>query len=78
SLSEAFGLDIYPHTNIQQPLHAQLVASVPNGKMVEHIDWLTDVWRYPIKPVDGYFDLKSLKGAGSEVTEKAINKFRID
>ena len=77
NLSEAFGLNVYPHTNIQQPLHGQLVASVPNGKMVEHVDWLTDVWRYPVKPENGYFNLKSVEGAGSEVTEKAIEKFSV-
>ena len=78
NLSEAFGLNVYPHTNIQQPLHAQLVASVPNGKMVEHVDWLADVWKYPIAPENGYFHLGTIKGAGSEVKEKAIEKYVVD
>jgi L-alanine-DL-glutamate epimerase-like enolase superfamily enzyme len=77
NLSEAFGLNVYPHTNIQQPLHGQLVASVSNGKMVEHVEWLTDVWRYPVRPEKGYFHLNSIRGAGSEVTEKAIEKFLV-
>lgn len=38
SLSEAFDLNIYPHTNIQQPLHAQLFASIPNRNVVAHAD----------------------------------------
>ncbi len=66
SLSEAL-TSIYPHTNIQQPLHAQLFASIPNRNVVEHVDWLSDILKYPITSENGCFHLDTIKGTGSEV-----------
>ncbi|KJE49493.1 MULTISPECIES: mandelate racemase/muconate lactonizing enzyme family protein [Acidiplasma] len=77
NLAEAFGINVYPHTNIQQPLHAQLVLSVKNGRMVEHVPWLLDVWKYPLKPENGYFHLNNIKGAGTEIKETAIEKYSV-
>ncbi len=77
NLAGAFGINVYPHTNIQQPLHTQLVASISNGIMVEHVPWLLDVWKYPVEPENGYFHLNNIKGVGTEIREDAIEKYKI-
>jgi L-alanine-DL-glutamate epimerase-like enolase superfamily enzyme len=66
---------VYPHTNIQQPLHVQLVASCANAKMVEHVPWLLDVWKNPLIPKEGYFSLPDVVGAGTEIRQEAISKY---
>ncbi len=75
NLADDFGINVYPHTNIQQPLHTQLVAAVKNGMMVEHVPWLLDVWKYPVEPENGFFYLNKIKGAGTEVRDDAIEKY---
>jgi L-alanine-DL-glutamate epimerase-like enolase superfamily enzyme len=77
SLAEAFGLSVHPHTNIQQPIHVQLVASSRNGGFVEHVPWLLDVWKYPLVPKNGYFELPQFIGVGSEIREEALHKYSI-
>ncbi len=70
-------VNVYPHTNIQQPLHVQLVAATVNASAVEHVPWLLDVWKEPLEPKGGYFDLPQLPGAGTEIREDAIQKYRV-
>lgn len=78
NLAEAFNLSVYPHTNIQQPLHVQLVASARNSHVVEHVPWLLDVWKHPVQPENGYFALPEAPGAGTEVKESAIEKYAVE
>ncbi len=75
NLAESFNLSVYPHTNIQQPLHVQLVAATRNASVVEHVPWLLDVWKNPVEPVGGYFKLPEQPGAGTEVRMDAIDKY---
>ncbi|MGA2664867.1 MAG: mandelate racemase/muconate lactonizing enzyme family protein [Nitrososphaerales archaeon] len=75
SMADAFNIPVYPHTNIQQPVHVQLVAASRNASVVENVPWLLDVWEHPSVPKDGYFELPSEPGAGSEVREDAIARY---
>ena len=75
NFAEMFNVNVYPHTNIQQPLHVQLVAAVKNGSVVEHVPWLLDVWKNPTRPKDGYFDLPETPGTGTEIRTDAIEKY---
>lgn len=68
-------INVYPHTNVQQPLHVQLVAGTANASVVEHVPWLLDVWKEPLEPKDGYFSLPKRAGAGTEIREDAIQKY---
>lgn len=77
NLADAFNLSVYPHTNIQQPLHVQLVASAGNSHVVEHVPWLLDVWKYPVEPKNGFFHLPEVPGAGTEIREDAIEKYGV-
>lgn len=75
NLAAAFNTNVYPHTNIQQAVHVQLVAATPNASVVEDVPWLHDVWKYPAIPKDGYFEFPSSPGAGTEVRADAIDKY---
>lgn len=44
---------------------------------MEHVPWLLDVWKYPLKPENGYFHLNNIKGAGTEIKETAIEKYSV-
>jgi L-alanine-DL-glutamate epimerase-like enolase superfamily enzyme len=77
NLAEAFNLNVYPHTNIQQPLHVQLAASCRNSFVVEHVPWLLDVWKHPLVPRQGYFELPESPGAGTEVRADALEKYAV-
>lgn len=77
NLAEAFNIPVYPHTNIQQPVHVQLVAASRNAAGLENVPWLLDVWKSPSFPKDGYFDLPDAAGAGTEVRLDAIAKFGV-
>jgi len=70
-----FNISVYPHTNIQQPVHVQLVAATPNAMLVEHVPWLLNVWKNPLVPKNGYFELPSVPGTGTEVRHDAIAKY---
>jgi L-alanine-DL-glutamate epimerase-like enolase superfamily enzyme len=75
NLADVFNIPVYPHTNIQQPLHVQLVAATRNAPVVENVPWLLDVWTHPAIPKNGYFELPQVAGAGTEVREDAIQKY---
>jgi L-alanine-DL-glutamate epimerase-like enolase superfamily enzyme len=77
NLAEAFNVNVYPHTNIQQPLHVQLVAASRNAHVVEHVPWLLDVWKYQNIPHEGYFELPKVAGAGTEIKQEAIKKYEV-
>lgn len=77
SLANSKNVNVYPHTNIQQPVHVQLVAASPSGRIVEHVPWMLDVWKYPLEPQDGYFTLPEEPGIGTEVREDAIEKYGV-
>ncbi len=68
-------INVYPHTNIQQPLHVQLVAASTNASVVEHVPWLLDVWKDPLVPKQGFFELPKSPGAGTQIREDAIEKY---
>lgn len=78
NFAEMHNLNVYPHTNIQQPLHVQLAASCRNSSVVEHVPWLLDVWKTPVEPKEGYFELPQVAGAGTEVRLDAIEKYSVD
>jgi L-alanine-DL-glutamate epimerase-like enolase superfamily enzyme len=75
NFADTFNVNVYPHTNIQQPLHVQLVGAVRNASVVEHVPWLLDVWETPTEPKNGYFELTQIPGAGTEVRVSAIEKY---
>lgn len=70
-------INVYPHTNIQQPLHVQLVAASTNASVVEHVPWLLDVWKEPLVPKRGFFELPGHSGAGTEIRQDAIEKYAV-
>jgi len=77
SMADAHNINVCPHTNIQQPVHVQLAASVRNSPLVENQPFFLDVWKTPLQPKNGYFEAPEVSGAGTEVKEEAIKKYGV-
>ena len=78
ALARAYGLEVIPHTNVQQKLHVQLAAATENVRMVEcGYETLFDIWENPVQVVDGYYTLPEEPGLGCKLTDEVLEKFRI-
>lgn len=75
--AEMFNIRVYPHTNIQQPVHVQLAATCESASLVEHVPWLLDVWAHPLVPEGGYFELPSHAGTNTEVRDSALEEYGV-
>lgn len=79
ALARSYNLEVIPHTNVQQKLHAQLAAASPNVPMVEYCyESLADIWEDPIKVVDGYYTLPEEPGLGCKLTDKVLKECRVE
>lgn len=78
ALARCYDLEVIPHTNVQQKLHAQLAAASPNVPMVENCyESLLDIWEDPIKVEDGYYTLPEEPGLGCKLKDSVLEKYRI-
>lgn len=78
ALARAYNLEVVPHTNVQQKLHAQLAAATPNVPMVENCyESLNDIWEEPVRVVDGYYTLPEAPGVGCKIRDEVIKACRI-
>lgn len=78
ALARSYNLEVIPHTNVQQKLHAQLAAATPNVPMVEYCyESLVDIWENPIKVVEGYYTLPEEPGLGCKLTDKVLEEYRV-
>jgi len=78
ALADCHGLPVVPHTNVQQKLHVQLAAATPNAILVENCyESIQDIWKEPIKVVDGHYPLPQEPGVGLELTQETIDRCRI-
>lgn len=78
ALAAAFGAPVVPHTNVQQKLHVQLAAATPGCTMVENCyESLNDIWKDPVRVVDGFYTLPQEPGVGLELREDVVSRCRI-
>lgn len=78
ALARAYNLEVIPHTNVQQNLHAQLAAATENVPMVEHCyESIADIWEDPVRVIDGYYTLPEAPGLGCKIRDDVIEKFRV-
>ncbi len=77
-LADVFGVPVVPHTNVQQKLHSQLVASIPNAPMMENAyESILKIWKEPPKIDAGYMALPRSPGIGCEVNQEVIEKYSL-
>lgn len=79
ALARCYDLEVIPHTNVQQKLHAQLAAVSSNVPMVENCyESLSDIWEDPIKVENGYYTLPQEPGLGCKLKDSILEKYRIN
>jgi len=79
ALARCYNLEVIPHTNVQQKLHVQLAAASPNVPMVECCyESMFNIWKDPIKVVDGYYTLPQESGLGCEFTDEVFEKYLVE
>ena len=75
-LAAAYDIPIAPH--LAPELSVSIVASIPNGSLVEWIaGWPAELWRDPPRIVDGHMIPPSRPGHGVEFSADAIKRFTV-
>ncbi len=80
-MAAGFDIPIAPHYNWD--VHTQLVASIPNGLIIEYfvrgsgVKVFDDVLENPIAPANGYIEPRSAPGFGWILRPEGLNKYRI-
>ena len=78
-LAQEYNLPIAPHA--QHDLSAQLVASIPNGTIVEYFykdaDIMKDttLFKSTLQPRDGFLTPSNEPGVGFAIDESRVNEF---
>ena len=55
----------------------QLMASIPNGQLLEYVDFLDDVWVEPVLPVDGVLTAPERPGHGLAFKPEILQDFTV-
>jgi L-alanine-DL-glutamate epimerase-like enolase superfamily enzyme len=74
TLADTWGLTLAPH--LFSELMVQVMASIPNGLVLEYMGWLDDLWVECPMPVDGKMRPLQKPGHGLMVKPEAIREFR--
>jgi L-alanine-DL-glutamate epimerase-like enolase superfamily enzyme len=74
TLADTWGLTLAPH--LFSELMVQVMASIPNGLVLEYMGWLDDLWVECPLPVDGKMRPLQKPGHGLRVKPEAIREFR--
>lgn len=73
-LADTWGLTLAPH--LFSELMVQLMASIPNGLVIEYMGWLDDLWVEPVVPVQGMMRPPQRPGHGLAVKPEMIKEYR--
>jgi L-alanine-DL-glutamate epimerase-like enolase superfamily enzyme len=55
----------------------QLMASIPNGHILEYVNWMDDAWVDPVLPVDGVYTAPERPGHGLEFKEDFLAAYTV-
>lgn len=61
-LADAWATRLAPH--LFPELMVQVMASIPNGEMIEYVNWLDDAWQEPVLPDSGFYTPPERPGHG--------------
>ena len=62
AVSDTWGITLAPH--LFHELMVQVMASVPNGLILEYVDFLDDLWENPVIPENGMVRVPERPGHG--------------
>ena len=74
-LADAWSTRLAPH--LFPELMVQLMASIPNGEMLEYVNWLDDAWVDPVLPEAGFYTPPERPGHGLVFDPGFIAKHQI-
>jgi L-alanine-DL-glutamate epimerase-like enolase superfamily enzyme len=76
ALADTWGMQIAPHLYPELMIH--LMASIPNGLIIEDMGLLADIWVSWPKPVDGIITAPDTPGHGLKIKPEVMSDFRLD
>ncbi len=74
-LADTWGLTLAPH--LYSELMVQLMASIPNGLIIEYMGWLDDLWVDPVRPERGMLRPPHRPGHGLSVKPELVKEYRV-
>ena len=77
AMAHANSLPVVPSVWDMMQLNVHLCASIPNALTVEFIPWILNIFVHPVQFADGYLKVPLEPGAGTEITARAIEQFRV-
>jgi len=75
TVADTHGMTIAPH--LFPELMVQLMASIPNGLILEYVNWMDDAWIDPVLPVGGVFSAPERPGHGLAFKEEFLKEFTL-
>jgi len=75
AIADTFGLKIAPH--LYPELMIQLMASIPNGEIIEDMGLLADIWVDWAAPVEGVITAPETPGHGLKVKPEIVRDCRV-
>ena len=75
TLADTWGMTIAPH--LFHELTVQLMASIPNGHLLEYLDFLDDLWVEPVLPKNGVLTAPERPGHGLAFKEEVLKDCRV-
>ena len=76
ALADTWGMTIAPHLYPELMIH--LLASIPNGLVLEDMGLLDDLWVEWAKPVRGMVTAPETPGHGLRIRPDFLREYRID
>ena len=77
TLARVFGIPIVPAGFNMMQLDAHLMATVPNGLMMEHIPWLEPLFERPVRLEKGEVIVPQEPGAGTDFRPDALRQYHM-
>lgn len=75
TLADTKGIRIAPHLFFE--LMVQVMASIPNGHLLEYLDFLDDLWIDPVLPRDGIITAPERPGHGLAFKPEILADFTV-
>lgn len=76
-LAHAYRLPVCAHTGDMMQVHAHLSIAHPAVNMLENLPWMRDCFVDPVTVVDGCLVKPERPGAGTTLTEEAVERFDV-
>ena len=75
AMADVKGLRVAPHLFPELMVH--VLASIPNGLILEYMGWLDDMWVQPVLPVQGFVTVPERPGHGLAFKPDVLKEFAV-